>query len=182
MRSIPNKNYVHPLFLKRILATMAITDLKTNDIPCIEEVNVVVRGTSQSPTRMMVQAGKFKLIIDEPEQMGGTNQGPSPVQMLLMALAGCLNVTGHEVARQRGLKLNSMKIKIEGVMNPCTFIGCSFEERAGFQHVKVTVTPDMEDATQDVIDAWLEETESRCPVTDNIRADTAITVTSATKK
>ena len=161
---------------------MAITDLKTNDIPCIEEVNVIVRGTSQSPTRMQVQAGKFKLIIDEPEQMGGTNQGPSPVQMLLMALAGCLNVTGHEVARQRGLKLNGMKIKIEGVMNPCTFIGCSFEERAGFQHVKVTVTPDIEDATQDVIDAWLEETESRCPVTDNIRADTAITVTSATKK
>ena len=140
------------------------------------EIKVLVRGESESATKMNLRAGKFKLVIDEPEQMGGTNDGPSPVQALLMALAGCLNVTGHEVARQNGLKLNGMKVKIEGVMNPCTFIGCSFKERAGFQHVKVTVIPDMEDATDKEIDAWLQETESRCPVTDNIRADTRISV------
>ena len=143
------------------------------------EVKVLIRGESENATKINLRAGKFKLIIDEPEQMGGTNDGPTPVQVLLMALAGCLNVTGHEVAKQNGLKLKGMKVKIEGVMNPCTFIGCSFEERAGFQHVKVTVTPDMEDATAEEIDAWLQETESRCPVTDNIRADTDITVAHA---
>ena len=116
------------------------------------------------------------MVIDEPTSMGGTDDGPSPVQVLLMSLAGCLNVTGHEVAKQKGLKLNGMEIKIEGVMNPCAFIGCSFEERAGFQQIQVTVEADMPGATQDEIDAWLEETENRCPVTDNVRADTTITV------
>lgn len=95
-----------------------------------------------------------------------------------MSLAGCLNVTGHEVARQKGLKLKGMEVKIEGVMNPCTFIGCSYEERAGFQKVQVTVHADMEGATQEEIDAWLEETEKRCPVTDNVRAATNISVVS----
>lgn len=155
---------------------MAITETKANEIPCVEEVNVVVRGKSQNPTKMTVQAGKFKLIIDEPAQMGGTNEGPSPVQVLLMALAGCLNVTGHHVAHERGIKLNGMKIKIEGVMNPCTFIGCSFEDRAGFQHVIVKITPDVEDATEEEIEAWMQETEQRCPVTDNIRVGTHISV------
>ena len=140
------------------------------------EVKVIVRGQSENPTRMNLTSGKLKMIIDEPENMGGTDAGPSPIQVLLMSLAGCLNVTGHEIARQRGYKLNGMKIKIEGVMNPCAFIGCSFEERAGFQQIKVTVDADMEGVSQEEKESWLEETEKRCPVTDNVRADTNISV------
>jgi uncharacterized OsmC-like protein len=139
-------------------------------------MKVLVRGKSANATQMNLTAGKFNLIIDEPPTLGGTDAGPSPIQVLLMSLAGCLNVTGHEVAKQKGLKLHGMEIKIEGVMNPCAFIGCSFEERAGFQQIKITVDADMESATQAEIDAWLEETENRCPVTDNIRASTDITV------
>jgi uncharacterized OsmC-like protein len=142
------------------------------------EMKVLIHGKSQNATRMNLTAGKFNMVIDEPPSLGGTDDGPSPVQVLLMSLAGCLNVTGHEVARQKGLKLNGMELKIEGVMNPCTFIGCSFEERAGFQQIKVTVDADMPGATPEEIDAWLEETERRCPVTDNIKADTTITVVS----
>jgi len=140
------------------------------------EMKVLITGESENPTKMNIKAGKFNLIIDEPNGMGGTDDGPSPIQVLLMSLAGCLNVTGHEIARQKGLKLNSMNVKIEGVMNPCTFIGCSFEERAGFQNINVTVTADMPGVTEEEKKAWLEETERRCPVTDNIKADTNITV------
>jgi uncharacterized OsmC-like protein len=141
-----------------------------------KQMKVTVRGESENPTKINLTSGNFKMVIDEPKGLGGTDEGPSPVQVLLMSLAGCLNVTGHEVARQRGMKLNGMKIMIEGVMNPCAFIGCSFEERAGFQTIKVTVTPDVEGATREEIDDWLEETEKRCPVTDNIRATTEIVV------
>ncbi|HCX96851.1 MAG TPA: osmotically inducible protein C, partial [Spirochaetaceae bacterium] len=95
------------------------------------EMKVLITGKSENPTKINLRAGKFELAIDEPKSLGGTDQGPSPVQVLLMALAGCLNVTGHEVARQKGLTLHGMKVRIEGVMNPCTFLGCSFEERAG---------------------------------------------------
>lgn len=140
------------------------------------EMKVSISGESQNPTRINLKSGKFTMIIDEPKQMGGTDEGPSPVQVLLMSLAGCLNVTGHEVAKQRGLVLRGMKIQIDGVMNPCTFLGCSFEERAGFQKITVEIKPDFEDAEQHQIDEWLKETESRCPVTDNIKADTSIVV------
>ena len=141
-----------------------------------KQIKVTVRGESENPTKMNLVSGKFKMVIDEPKGLGGTDDGPSPIQVLLMSLAGCLNVTGHEVAQQRGMKLNGMKINIEGVMNPCAFIGCSFDERAGFQTIKVMLTPDVEGATQEEIDEWLEETENRCPVTDNIRATTEIVV------
>jgi len=137
-------------------------------------VNVRVHGISESATKMKLQSGKFKMIIDEPENMGGTNEGPAPVQVLLMALAGCLNVTGHEVARQRGMKLKKLKIAIQGNMNACNFMGCSFEERAGFQKIYVYLNPDFEEATDAEIESWAKETEVRCPVTDNIKDATEI--------
>ena len=140
------------------------------------EMKVLVTGESENPTKINLESGKFKMIIDEPKMMGGTDEGPSPIQVLLMSLAGCLNVTGHEIARQKGLQLNGMKIKIEGVMNPCTFIGCSFEERAGFQNIVVTVDADMPGVTDEEKASWLEETELRCPVTDNIKAGTKVDV------
>jgi len=40
------------------------------------------------------------------------------------------------------------------------------------REVKVVVRGESENAA-----AWLEETERRCPVTDNIRADTTVAVT-----
>ncbi len=140
------------------------------------EMKVSITGESQNPTKITLKSGKFSMIIDEPKEMGGTDEGPSPIQVLLMSLAGCLNVTGHEIARQKGLALHGMKIGIEGVMNPCTFLGCSFEERAGFQNINVKIEPDFTDATQQQIDEWLKETEERCPVTDNIKAGTSLSV------
>ncbi len=154
---------------------MRMTD--TNQPAKLPQVNITVRAKSETPTRLKVQSGKFKMIIDEPEAMGGTNLGPSPIQVLLMSLAGCLGVTGHAIARQKGLKLNDLKIEIKGNMNPCNFMGCSFEERAGFQNINVVVNPKFEAATPEQIEDWLQETEKRCPVTDNIKTGTHINVT-----
>jgi len=155
---------------------MEIEKLNNSDTNATRQVNVSVHAKSETPTRLKIQSGKFKMIIDEPEYMGGTDMGPSPIQVLLMSLAGCLNVTGHEIARQKGLKLNGMKIDINGSMNPCNFMGCSFDERAGFHSIKVSIKPDFENVTDKEIAVWLEETESRCPVTDNIKEGTQIKV------
>lgn len=141
------------------------------------EIQVTVHAQSETPMRLKVKSGKFEMIIDEPVNMGGTNLRPSPIQVLLMSLAGCISITGHQVARQRGMKLNGMKIVIDGNMNPCTFIGCSYEERAGFQAINLKVEPDFESSTKEEIESWLIETENRCPVTDNISQITKINVT-----
>lgn len=62
-------------------------------------------------------------------------------------------------------------------MNPCTFMGCSYDERAGFQEIKVQVKPVFEaPLAENIIHEWLEETEARCPVTDNIKTVTPISI------
>jgi uncharacterized OsmC-like protein len=142
---------------------------------CAMPMTIKIHGKSESATRINLNAGGFKMIIDEPEQMGGSNLGPSPVQVLLMALAGCLNVTAHEVAKQRNLGLKSLSINIEGNLDACTFMGCNDENRAGFENINVKMDAQFENIQmQNTIDDWLAETERRCPVTDNIRSLTNI--------
>ena len=142
---------------------------------CTMPMKVKIHGKSESATRISLNAGGFKMIIDEPEQMGGSNLGPSPVQVLLMALAGCLNVTAHEVAKQRNLGLKTLNISIEGNLDACTFMGCNDENRAGFEDINVHMNAEFESIQmQETIKDWLIETERRCPVTDNIRSLTNI--------
>jgi uncharacterized OsmC-like protein len=144
---------------------------------CKVPVKVKVKGESQSSTRLSVSSGEFNMIIDEPKQMGGSNQGPSPIQVLLMALAGCLNVTAHEVANQQNLPLTSLSIEIDGSLDACTFLGCSTENRAGFDSINVQINADFSyEVNQEIIDNWIKQTEIRCPVTDNIKSLTNISL------
>ena len=148
--------------------------METKDL-CKMPMKVKIHGKSETATRINLSAGNFKMVIDEPEQMGGSNLGPTPVQVLLMALAGCLNVTAHEVAKQQNLGLKSLNIEIEGDLDACTFMGCNNENRAGFQDITVNLNADFEVMPmQESIDKWLEETERRCPVTDNVKSMTNI--------
>ncbi len=142
---------------------------------CSIPMEIRIHEKSESATKLNISAGKFKMVIDEPEQMGGSNEEPSPVQVLLMALAGCLNVTAHEVAKQKNLGLKSLSIDINRNLDACTFMGCNDENRAGFQNIEVKMNAKFEEAQiQETIDLWLSETERRCPVTDNIKSSTNI--------
>ena len=54
-------------------------------------------------------------------------------------------------------------------------MGCNDENRAGFEDIKVNLNAQFEQVQlQETIDTWLEETERRCPVTDNIKSMTNI--------
>jgi len=143
-------------------------------------IEIGVEGFSESPTKMNIRSGKYSLTIDEPKIMGGTDEGPAPLQVLLMALAGCLNITGHEVARQQGLTLKGMHITINGKMNPAVFMGSPVDERSGFQDIQVNIDAEFIGVTQEQINLWLAETERRCPVTDNIKDSTKIRVEAKT--
>lgn len=134
-----------------------------------------VNAKSENDTKTLVEARGFRMIIDEPENLGGTNSGANPVEYLLAALSGCLNVVGHLVAREMGFHLNGLEIMLEGDLNPAKFAGKSIEERAGYKHVRVTMKPDT-DADKDILEKWLKAVESRCPVSDNLSNPTPMNI------
>lgn len=134
-----------------------------------------VKAKSENSTKTVVETRGFKMIIDEPENLGGTNDGTNPVEYLLAALSGCINVVGHLIAREMGFKLNGLEMELEGDLNPARFSGKSMEERAGYKEVRVIVKPDA-NADKETLDKWLKVLESRCPVSDNISNPTPLKI------
>ncbi len=58
-----------------------------------------IKAKSENATKTVVQARGFEIIIDEPKALGGNDAGANPVEYILAALSGCLNVVGHMIAK-----------------------------------------------------------------------------------
>jgi len=138
-------------------------------------LNFVVEGENENPTKLNVKARNFKLIVDEPAGLGGTDDGPNPVEYLLAGYAGCLNVVAHLVAKEQNLDIRKLTIEVDGDINPARLFGQSNDDRAGFKIIRVNIAIDA-DADQPVIDKWLKEVENRCPINDNLRNPTPIEI------
>lgn len=134
-----------------------------------------VKTQSKNPTKTVVEVRGFKIIIDEPESLGGTNDGANPVEYVLAAFSGCLNVIGHIVAKEMGFTLRGIEFEIEGDLDPAKLFGQTTEERAGYKEIRVNIKPDT-DANRQILEKWLEVMESRCPVRDNIANPTTVKI------
>ncbi|HBT26705.1 MAG TPA: osmotically inducible protein C, partial [Pseudothermotoga sp.] len=117
-----------------------------------------------------------KMYVDEPPQLGGDDRGANPVEYVLAALAGCLNVVGNLVAKEMDVKLQDLLIEIEGTLNPAKFQGKSSEERAGYKQINVKMKVKT-DASPEILEKWLKTVEERCPVSDNLSNPTPLKIT-----
>ena len=134
-----------------------------------------IKAHSASPAKTIVKARNFEIIVDEPADLGGSDSAPNPVEYVLAAFAGCLNVMGHLIAGEMGFELRSLKIDIAGNLNPAKLFGQSDEERAGYKAITVKIIPDC-DADDATLEKWLHSVEQRCPVSDNLQNITPVKV------
>ena len=139
------------------------------------DMKVRVSAKSENATKTVVKARNFQIVIDEPAELGGTNDGPNPVEYVLGAFAGCLNVMAHVVAKELNMTLRGIKIDISGPLNPARLFGQSFEERAGFKEISVVLKPDT-DADDATLEKWVHAIEDRCPVSDNLQHPTPVSI------
>ena len=64
----------------------------SNDSKTVGPREVVVRGNAEGFTQEIV-VGPHQLTVDEPKDMGGDDQGPTPYDLLLAALGSCTSIT-----------------------------------------------------------------------------------------
>ena len=141
----------------------------------MSDLNFSIKGVSENPTKFVAEARNFKIVVDEPPTLGGTDHGANPVEYLLASYAGCLNVMGHLVANELGFKLDKLEIEVNGNINPDRLFGKSFSDRAGFKNIQVTLRPHSE-AKPELLKTWIQEIENRCPINDNLGSITPIDI------
>lgn len=72
---------------------------------------VVVRG-SAAGFAQEIAVGQHRLLADEPLEVGGTDSGPTPYDLLLAALGSCTSMTVAMYARRKGWPLESVTVRM----------------------------------------------------------------------
>jgi uncharacterized OsmC-like protein len=134
-------------------------------------VRVSATGETQARTTATVRG--HEVVLDEPESMGGTDEGPNPVEYQLAALAGCLNVTTHQVARERDIEVESFAVDVAGDFDPDVFAGRTDEGRAGLVEVRADVDV-VTDAGSEELRELFEAVERRCPISDSLVGESSL--------
>lgn len=115
-----------------------------------------------------------RVVIDQPKPGGGTDTGPTPLEYLLCALAGCIGSIGRIVAHQKKIELRGMEVTVGGELDVDVLLGKTKQSRAGFSGISVRAKIDA-DLTDEQKREFLREVDERCPVSDNLRQLTAVT-------
>src|SRR5512141_759301 len=71
----------------------------------------------------------FKLLADEPEMLCGTNTAANPVEMVLQAYGACLSIGYAMNAAVRNIKIDDIKIDLEGEIDLPGFLGLESPEQ-----------------------------------------------------
>lgn len=75
---------------------------------------------------------------DHPAVLVGADNGPTPVEYLLHALAACLTAGLANIAAARGVNLSMVESTVEGDIDLLGILGLSSEVRNGFQQIRVS--------------------------------------------
>ncbi len=79
---------------------------------------------------------EFQLVADEPPVLFGTDTAPTPVEILLHALAACLTNTIVYKASVRGIRIDKIASEFHGDLNALKFLDISNEGRLGFRSIR----------------------------------------------
>lgn len=110
----------------------------------------------------------FKVLIDEPKELGGTDTAMNPIELLLNSLASCMTICAVAFSRQCGVKVTNCSVDIEGDLDPDGFLGLNPDVRMGYQEIRYKINIDSP-SPQENIQKLIELIEKRCPVSDTLQ-------------
>jgi uncharacterized OsmC-like protein len=107
----------------------------------------------------------YVLEADHPQVLVGTDEAPSPVEVVLHGLAACLTAGIGNIASARGIELTSVESRLEGDIDLRGLLGLSDEVRNGFERIRVTFHL-AGNATDEQLRAVVEQSRARSAVFD----------------
>lgn len=117
---------------------------------------------------------QFQVATSEPVKAGGDDSAPTPMELILAGIEGCLTVTAETVAAERGLTLQSIEITSEAVMDIRGFAGVT-GVRPYYETIATSIELGIEPEV--AFAEFAKEAERRCPALTMVRAaDVAVEI------
>lgn len=133
------------------------------------KIVVKSRGVWQAPVRTQLHVRQFEpFYSDEPEELGGRDTGPSPMEYMVAAVNGCVSVMIHLIAEEMGLAYQAAELEIEGDLDVRGLKGAPNVD-PHFQAMRLQIRIKTRES-RERLEELREQVERRCPGVRLIRA------------
>ena len=109
-------------------------------------------ATRQSGFRHTVTMRQHETTVDEPQDKGGTDEGPTPLELLAGSLASCVAITVEMYATRKGWDVGTLEVE------------CSFTAAERGAPTKFDVVLRLPDSLSDEQVERLRVIAAKCPV------------------
>jgi putative redox protein len=155
--------------LKEIVARR-IECFKKRPDTAIYKPKVTSRHVKNLYTESMAREHLVK--SDYGEAAGGDNQAPNPIELLLSAIAACIEAAFYEFAVHEGFTINRLTVDVEGTLDLRGFFMLD-DVSAGFKDLRYTFNIESPD-DETMIRQLAEKVINHCPVVESLKKPTPI--------
>jgi uncharacterized OsmC-like protein len=163
-------------------------DRKVRENPEFGKRTVKLRSSWLRGTKALVEVGthqaegktvtpptrRFVLMADAPPGLGGVDSGPAAVEVLLMALAGCVSSGIAANAALFDVPIDGLDIDMEADIDLRGLLGHDKSVRNGFNDIRYTVTI-RSSAPEEKVRRCKETIDRKSPVRDVLTSPVRVT-------
>ena len=117
----------------------------------------------------------FVMEGDEPAVLLGENLAPNAVESVLHALASCISVGFIYNAAAQNIKVDDLRMDLEGDIDLHAFLGLSDTKRPGYENIRLTYKVKA-DAPEQQLKDLCDHVQKTSPVVDVIRNPVPVSV------
>lgn len=132
------------------------------------------KATARSVEGLRVEGKSrgLRVMLDESEELGGTNEAINPVEMLLNTLGACQIITAKTYASEFGVNLKDMWVEVEGDMDLDGFRRVP-GIKSGLQSIRFKMNF-VTDAPEQNVRQLAKEVEKHCPIGATLTASVSL--------
>jgi uncharacterized OsmC-like protein len=112
-------------------------------------------------------AKPFKLLIDAPPGLDGTNEGPSPLLVILASIGACIVAVTRFWAKIMNIEIESLTVNSRGHINLGAIFGIDDNLIAGYDKLEPVVRIKA-NASDEKIHELMDKVFSHCPIITNM--------------
>lgn len=115
----------------------------------------------------------FEILIDAPPGLDGTNEGPSPLLVILASVGACIVAVTKFWAKIMDIKIESLVVNSRGHINLGAIFGLDDSKLAGYDKLEPVVRIKA-DASEEKINELMDKVFSHCPIITNMKGASPI--------
>jgi putative redox protein len=141
--------------------------------PAAHHDGVLVRASGEGRFQQVVEAGRHRLLADEPESYGGLDSGPSPYDFVAAGLGACTSMTLQLYAERKGWQLPPFTVEVRHTkVNAEDCVNCGEGRNGKIDQFERRIT--FETDPGPAVTEKIAEIADKCPVHRTLISEIAI--------